>query len=181
MAKSRSPLIDEVVDDDPDTVALDQAPPKSGFAPIRSAEPFYWRIYFTERRDREGTPIPLPKYLREMRVSSKDAEGPADAKRVYAKERGRGLTLAELNKLGLTAIALQASEETLKEFPWGWMIKHPSFGSLRVRTDEAANEAEAKAIYCEKKALGMSTEALEKSGLRIVVQRFRPADTEAGK
>ena len=179
MAKSKSALIDEIVDDDPDTIAIGE--PQKETAPIRQDYPFYWRLYFTERKDREGKPLHLPKHLREMRVPGHAAPGPADAKRIYAKEAGRGYTVTELNKLGLTAVALQASPETIKEYPWGWLIKHPSFGSLRVRTEEAANQDEAKEVYCTKKALGMTLKHLEETGLRVNVMRFRPADTEAGK
>lgn len=181
MSKQKAALIDEIVDDDPDTVAHGVPPLESPEAPINHANPFYWRVYFTERKDLQGNPIKLPKQFREMRISSKDAKGPGEAKRIYARERGRGYTPTQLNSMGLTAVALQASEETIRDYPWGWMVKHPSFGSLRLRTDEAANMDEAKRVYCERKAQGMTMDALEKTGLRISVQRFRPADTEVGK
>jgi hypothetical protein len=67
------------------------------------------------------------------------------------------------------------------KFPWGWLLKHPSFGAFRVRKDEAKSEAEAKEVYRKTRCPHMSQEALDRSGMRLMAVAFRPAATEQGK
>ena len=66
-------------------------------------------------------------------------------------------------------------------FPWGFLVKHPSFGALRVRKDEASNEAEAIEVYRKTKCPHMKTAQLTDTGMRISVLKFVPAETERGK
>lgn len=66
-------------------------------------------------------------------------------------------------------------------FPWGFLIKHPSYGALRIRRDEAKTEAEAIEVYRQRKCPHMKLAALENGGIRIGVLAFRPAETERGK
>lgn len=66
-------------------------------------------------------------------------------------------------------------------FPWGYLVKHPSFGTMRVRKDEAASDGEAIEVYRKKKCPHMKTAQLTDSGMRIAVLKFTPAATEKGK
>ena len=66
-------------------------------------------------------------------------------------------------------------------FPWGWLVKHPGYGALRVRRDEAITEAEAKEIYRKSKCPHIPLEILDKSGFRVSAVAFTPAATERGK
>lgn len=67
------------------------------------------------------------------------------------------------------------------QYPWGFMVKHPSFGAVRVRKDEATNVLEAAEVYRKKRCPHMTLAGLEKSGVRVSVLKFQPAATEWGK
>lgn len=63
-------------------------------------------------------------------------------------------------------------------YPWAYLVKHPSFGALRVRKIEAKTEAEAVEVYRQKRCPHMRRELLENTGLRVAALRFTPAETE---
>lgn len=66
-------------------------------------------------------------------------------------------------------------------WPWGFYVKHPSFGALRVRRDEANSEEEAIEVYRKTKCPHVKGDMLASSGLRCTVTKFVPAETERGK
>ena len=65
--------------------------------------------------------------------------------------------------------------------PWGYLIKHPGYGALRVRKEEARTEAEAIEVYRRKRCPHLKLVQLEETGLRANVRRFVPAETERGE
>ena len=66
-------------------------------------------------------------------------------------------------------------------FPWGFLVKHPSYGALRVRQDEASTEVEAKEVFRKARCPHLSMELLDRSGFRVSAVAFTPAATEIGK
>ena len=66
-------------------------------------------------------------------------------------------------------------------FPWGFLVKHPGYGALRIRRDEALNESEAKEVYRKAKCPHIPMDILDKSGFRVSAVAFVPAGTERGK
>ena len=74
-----------------------------------------------------------------------------------------------------------AAPKKSPKFPYGFMVKHPSYGSLRVRNEEAASEEEAMEVYRKKKCPFLSKAQLADTGLRMGVLSFQPAATEIGK
>lgn len=67
------------------------------------------------------------------------------------------------------------------DFPWGWLVKHPGYGALRVRRDEANNTDEAVEVFRKKKCPGVKPELLAETGMRATALAFVPAATERGK
>lgn len=76
-----------------------------------------------------------------------------------------------------------ASEEPADDanHPYGWLIKHPGYGALRVRKDQAKTEEQAIEVYRKARCPHLSRAQLEDTGLRLSVRSFIPADTERGK
>ena len=77
----------------------------------------------------------------------------------------------------IRAKAIQAPDT----FPWGWLVKHPGYGAMRIRRDQANSTDEALEVYRKAKCPHMTRERLDQTGLRLSSLAFKPADTERGK
>lgn len=66
-------------------------------------------------------------------------------------------------------------------YPFGWLVKHPGYGALRVTNDEAKTLDEAVEVYRQKKCPHVKRELLDETGTRATALAFRPAATEVGK
>lgn len=63
-------------------------------------------------------------------------------------------------------------------YPWAFLVKHPSFGALRIRKVDAKTETEAAEAYRQKRCPHMKLEQLGNTGLRVSPLKFTPAETE---
>lgn len=79
------------------------------------------------------------------------------------------------------AVAVSALSPGAAAYPWAFLVRHPGYGAMRVRKDQAKTAEEAKEAYRRAKCPHIPTDILDRSGFRVDTLAFRPAATEVGK